>query len=74
MEELGTNLKDLEIIVNNKSNSVRVVEDCMIFSFYYKIIGFLLIPKYSSTPEGSQLKHKYSFSFSLHILISVRHE
>ncbi|KAA8566798.1 hypothetical protein MFRU_054g00140 [Monilinia fructicola] len=27
VEELGTNLKDLEIIVNNKSNSVRVVED-----------------------------------------------
>ncbi|KAF7951888.1 hypothetical protein EAE96_007185 [Botrytis aclada] len=29
VEEIGTNLKDLEIIVNNKSNSLRVVEDVL---------------------------------------------
>ncbi|CAD6446475.1 7b349dae-8bd4-4870-81c6-e477dae166ca [Sclerotinia trifoliorum] len=29
IEEIGTNLKDLEIIVNNKSNSLRVVEDVL---------------------------------------------
>lgn len=27
MEELGTNLKDLEAIVQGKSNNLRVVED-----------------------------------------------
>lgn len=29
VEEIGSNLKDLEIIVNNKSNSLRVVEDVL---------------------------------------------
>ena len=27
MEELGTNLKDLEAIVQGKSNNLRIVED-----------------------------------------------
>ncbi|QSZ30440.1 hypothetical protein DSL72_004963 [Monilinia vaccinii-corymbosi] len=29
VEEIGANLKDLEIIVNNKSNNLRVVEDAL---------------------------------------------
>lgn len=62
MEELGANLKDLEAIVQGKSNNLRVVEDGK--SHFKGDRSFLIFICFSFTAKSTQRWH----CFSIYIL------